>query len=223
SLTYKVWSVDTNIVKSPITGDYDLVGLPGMALDSVTVNFAGITGLQPNTGNFGVGFFTTPLYNFQSSIYAGYEITTLWDSLGGDTVSLAATSIRTAGTTDKDHYGVTKGGDTVVITRGAYEVNNTWYDYAYDFGYNLYLSIAPLVNLTSNTTENVRGIQNNNLTFFGTYPNPATTSTNIKFSLKNSADVTVYVSDMTGRLIKTIEQADLSSGDHIVTLNTSDL
>ncbi|HXS38055.1 MAG TPA: T9SS type A sorting domain-containing protein [Flavipsychrobacter sp.] len=219
SLTYKIWSIDTNITPSPITGLDSLIGIPDQTLDSVNVNF---TALNVNTGNYGVGWFATPISNLQTGIWAGYELTTPWSSLSGDTIVLGATSQRALGTTDKNTVFHRSAVDSAILVRGAYEMNSTWYDYSYDLGFNGYLAIAPVVDITANP-ESVKGIQNNNLTFFGNYPNPATTSTNIKFSLKNSADVTVYVSDMTGRLLKTVEQPGLSSGNHIITLNTFDL
>ena len=63
----------------------------------------------------------------------------------------------------------------------------------------------------------------NGITFYGNFPNPAVNNTNIQFSIATATHVTITITDMAGRTINTIQQNNLTAGQHIVPVNTRDL
>ena len=61
---------------------------------------------------------------------------------------------------------------------------------------------------------------NRNLTGMTLFPNPTTGITNIKFSLKDAAEVSAEIYDLTGRTVSIVRsEASLSVGDHILPAN----
>ena len=54
------------------------------------------------------------------------------------------------------------------------------------------------------------------------YPNPFMTSVNITFSIEKEQKVVVAIYDITGKLVKTLVDQNLSEGDHKVTWNSQD-
>jgi hypothetical protein len=59
--------------------------------------------------------------------------------------------------------------------------------------------------------------------FTDVYPNPASSSTTIFFSLSNAQQVSFKVFDMSGRLITTLTEQESGEGDNQITWNTSDI
>lgn len=55
------------------------------------------------------------------------------------------------------------------------------------------------------------------------YPNPARTSTNIKFHLSSGSNIQLYVSDNTGQRIRNLAQGNYQQGTHLLVVSTSDL
>jgi hypothetical protein len=55
------------------------------------------------------------------------------------------------------------------------------------------------------------------------YPNPFNPSTNIDFSLPFTADATIRVYDMTGRIISTVNLPGTTAGNHSVQFNATNL
>jgi hypothetical protein len=85
----------------------------------------------------------------------------------------------------------------------------------------------PYINLsfdpTIQTTLSVNEIKNNNgLSLMQNIPNPADFSTEIRYSLGNTANVTLEVVDVTGKVIATHALGMRAAGDHSFELNTSD-
>jgi len=60
-------------------------------------------------------------------------------------------------------------------------------------------------------------------TFTDVYPNPASSSATIFFSLSNTQQVSFKVYDMSGRLVTTITEQESGEGDNQITWNTSDI
>jgi hypothetical protein len=88
-------------------------------------------------------------------------------------------------------------------------------------------SYDPYTNLsfdpTIQTSLSVNEIKNNNgLSLMQNIPNPATFSTEIRYSLGNTANVTLEVVDVTGKVIATHALGMRAAGDHSFELNTSD-
>ncbi len=64
---------------------------------------------------------------------------------------------------------------------------------------------------------------NNNLSFVSLTPNPAQNFVRANIALAKSSNVTATLSDVTGRVIATVFNGNLSSGKNFITINTSDL
>ncbi len=54
-------------------------------------------------------------------------------------------------------------------------------------------------------------------------PNPADAATIITFELPETADINVYVTDITGRIVKEVVNGTFNAGTHNATINTADL
>ncbi len=72
-------------------------------------------------------------------------------------------------------------------------------------------------------TEVVGVNENSNISSFQNYPNPADVAQNIKYSLKTTADVTVSITDIAGKVIMFQNEGQQFQGEHITALNTSTL
>ncbi|MFV1980347.1 MAG: T9SS type A sorting domain-containing protein, partial [Rhodothermia bacterium] len=55
------------------------------------------------------------------------------------------------------------------------------------------------------------------------YPNPFNPSTSINYGLKNTSHVTLQVFDVTGRLVETLVDEQLSAGSYRVTFDAGNL
>ncbi len=53
-------------------------------------------------------------------------------------------------------------------------------------------------------------------------PNPFDGSSRINFSLENSANVTFEITDVTGKIVKTIQKGNLSAGNHMIELDANE-
>lgn len=56
-----------------------------------------------------------------------------------------------------------------------------------------------------------------------TYPNPTTDNTTLSFNLKENSNVTVQVYSITGRLVKTITEKNVSAGSQLLTIDSNEL
>ena len=56
---------------------------------------------------------------------------------------------------------------------------------------------------------------------FSVYPNPTTSDLNIKFELQNSSKVNISIMDISGRVVSTVLQNELSAGTHVYSHNVS--
>ncbi len=54
-------------------------------------------------------------------------------------------------------------------------------------------------------------------------PNPAVSSTAVNFEIVNANTVSLSLYDVTGKLIKTINQGKIAAGVHTIVLETSDV
>lgn len=73
------------------------------------------------------------------------------------------------------------------------------------------------------TTTSLMEFDINRIQLKQNYPNPATDYTNIEFELSKAGNVTLYLTDITGNLVKTILSGIYSSGNHLVVLTLQDL
>jgi type IX secretion system substrate protein len=199
-------------------------GFPNNIMNGVTVPVTQI-GIGTVSDTTKAYLFAYPSAGTTHSFFAGYYINYDYAALNGDTIAIAS-SLNGDRTSPK--YSIafdTTGGDTIITTiinvqNATQASDHTWYDNytQHDSLFND-LAIYPIVVIGG--LEGVNGITRKNLTFFGNYPNPAANNTNIKFSLSASADVTIQFMDMNGRVFNTVKQNDLSTGEHIVPINTA--
>lgn len=214
SLSVKVWSAGPQTAITGLTNVY-YSGFPAQELAAKQINFADL-----NLTTTDVEMFATPTALVSGYVFAGFEMNPYnWSAMNGDTVGLMAT-------VNGERHSVTiglSGTDTIVNDQNVVKLAgaSSWYDVYLAANIKTHLAIAPI--FVVNNPVGVKNITKNNLTFFGNYPNPAVNSTNIKFALKNAADVTVNVYDMNGRVINTINQSKLGAGEHTIAVETTNL
>ena len=84
--------------------------------------------------------------------------------------------------------------------------------------------IASIFNDSSNTVTVVSGLQNVQLAKIQSiYPNPVNNRALLTYIVLHNDPVNVYISDVLGKTVKTIESGDKSLGFHQVEMNLSDL
>ena len=232
TITFNAWNVG---VPQVVSATFEYSGFPGTNIDSLVVP---ITQLGIGAATDTIKTFLFPDFTpdtVQSSFFVGYTINYNFATLNGDTLGLACSL---NGTRTSAVYDTTTYIDSVVNSAGTADsaiyvldtvvnVQNTtlWSDYSWHDNYtgndSLFndLAIYPIVYINSAT--GIKGVTRKDLTFFGNYPNPAVNSTNIKFSLLHNASVTIQIMDMKGRVISTINNTNLSVGEHIIPVNTS--
>lgn len=66
-------------------------------------------------------------------------------------------------------------------------------------------------------------VESNGFTLSQNSPNPALGSTNIEFTTPKVSDVRLYISDMTGKVVKLIVNGSYTAGTHNVAVDTKDL
>jgi len=220
-VNFKVWDIGSQNTADPNYTGFFYSGLPNNTLDSlvVPINLIGINDTNNYLDTFKAYLFTSPTAYLDSSFYVGYEINYIPTALKGDTIGLLC-SLDGERTSSVDT--VLGAGDTVINVQNATEFSGGggWNDNVFDNdGIQDNLYIFPIV--VVKYTTGVSNVRRNNLTFYGNFPNPATNSTNIRFSLATEVDVTVQIEDLNGNIINTIKQSKLSAGEHIIPVNTS--
>ena len=220
TVTFKVW---TQGPKTAITGNplYYWSGFPNTELASEQV---GITQLRMGVGSAPdtqkLTWFTTPTNYLNDSFFVGYQLNYTFASANGDTIALYGDQ---QGERNDAVPFTVQNGDTIWQVRNATQYSdNTWND-NFQVATNLYHNLEILPVFIVHITTGVNGISKNNFTLFGNYPNPATNSTNVKYALKAATTISVSVMDVTGRVISTINEGTVASGDHEVTIPTSQL
>jgi len=216
TVTFYTWNVGPQQATTDPTVFFS--GFPNLALDSVTVPITQLGVAIPDTAEdtFKSFYFTTPTGYLNQSFFVGYHINYNFSALAGDTIGVYTSQ---DGNRASVLYNVS-GVDTIINDQNATLYNDgTWHDNATD---NFFLDndyyIFPIVVVHDNLS--VKGVTNNSLTFFGNYPNPAVSSTNIRFSLADNTDVTIIITDMNGRTVNTIQQNNLFPGEHIIPVDT---
>jgi hypothetical protein len=97
----------------------------------------------------------------------------------------------------------------VVLFRPGFNIKDTIY-FDEPTGPNL----TP-IGITENTGTGIQALQNN--------PNPAKESTEIRFSLASTENVTLKLYDMLGKEMRTILNSNVTAGNHSVRISTADL
>lgn len=89
-------------------------------------------------------------------------------------------------------------------------------------GYDAYLEVGVAGSGITSTNDIVRGT--GGLVSLGqNYPNPIKDFTTIPFTLVKQSDVKIDLYDMNGRLVNTVQEDKLASGEHTININLSSL
>ena len=124
------------------------------------------------------------------------------------------------------------GGDSRVIVpstaapgQSYYKETNTWedfYDYVDDSGFENTGNICIKALAIHNPTLSTSSIKDNgNNILRGNYPNPFSRSTVIRYNLSERSSVKLFIYDITGKLVKTINEGMRSAGEHSYTWNAT--
>ena len=232
TVNFKVWTQGavTNAGRTHLF----MNGVPTTVLTTQSVNISKL-GINMNGKGDSLVYtkFATATAVLKDSFFVGYDINYNFNSLAGDTIGIKTTR---SGYRYASYYFVSGGDTTINVKNAAQYSDNSWHDNAFsNYGLGLHYCIFPVLVVKYNATS-VNGVTHNNLTFFGHSPNPANSSSTVHFSLKKNADVSITLTDMAGRTVRTMSypnqtvgaheaQMDLSAltaGDYIYLLRTSD-
>jgi hypothetical protein len=219
-INFKVWNQGPKVPATGLGPTWSYNGWPNTTLltsqnilvkDLGIDNVGGVDSLKMHMFNTSTGYLV-------DSFFIGYTFNYTWAQMAGDTIGLYTTrdNYRYA-----PYYFFAGTDSTVNVKNAAMFSDNTWHDLAFDnFQQGLHLAVFPIfvINYLS-----VDGITKNNFTLFGNYPNPATNSTNVKYAVKNTTEVTIQVMDVTGRTISSSKEGKMAAGEHTATINTSNL
>lgn len=224
TINFKIWGLSSQIA---VTSSLAYNSFPLGGLDTLTVPVTQL-GIGTTVDTVKSFLFPRPTDTIQGAFFVGYDMTYNFSTLI-DTFGLYSTQdgARTAPwyniITNIDDFTNDTTYDTVIIVQNAtLWSDNVWHEnYTQNDSIKNNLAIYPIVIIGQPT--GINGVTRNNLTFFGNYPNPATSQTNIKFSLSKNADVTLKLTDMQGHIINTIQLNAQGIGEHVINLSTSEL
>jgi hypothetical protein len=203
-------------------------GFPSSSIDGVDVPVTNL-GIGPVKDTIKTFMFATPTAALSGPFFAGYTIDYAYNTLNGDTIALAASTNGHRNPADYSlNYVRNADGDTVA-TQTILNVQNAtqwsdgnWYDnYTQNDSIANNLAVYPIVYIGSPTEAG--SISRNNLTFFGSYPNPAVSNINIQYALSAPASVTIDIVGLNGAIVKSQQEDIQATGKHIATISTSGL
>lgn len=222
SLSFHIWGQGNPFIESATKS---FTGFPDRIISTpLTVPFTEL-GIGPGD-TLKKFMFPTPSVALNGAFFLGFSLNYNFTALNGDTISIARTSPNSRNLRWTITLTIT-GTDTLMSTNYIVQnatqwSDNTWHDnYADNDSLLNNLAIYPIVIIGSPTA--VTGFTKNNLTLLGNYPNPATTQTNVRFSLANQTDVTLQVRDMSDHLVYEQTLPKCTTGEHTLPLNTSTL
>jgi len=96
-----------------------------------------------------------------------------------------------------------------------FDTDNKWYYYSKG-------NKPCMIRLRTSTASGVGENENHSFNLFQNIPNPATTSTKISYEIKNRADVSIIITDLTGRKIMTLNKGNQKEGYYSEDINLSD-
>jgi hypothetical protein len=223
-LTFGIWSRSAQSAAG--TKKFNS-GLPGVARTTLTIPARNI-GAGAGIDTFKNFYFQSPYVlnkAVDSDFFMGYTMpqpyTWSASSLANDTFG-----IRSSGPGKGIGVGsfLNSTNDTIHRNQNVFmNANGAWDDMYWNYiGSEVNLSIVPIVKLTGSLSVD-NGFTTSDLTFFGNYPNPASDRTKIKFSLQSAATVSLVITDLNGRTIRTEPAQKLGAGVQELELNVSDL
>lgn len=198
-------------------------GYPNTVLTSrnVSIKSLGIGVADTALDTFKTYAFATPTAYLTKNFFVGYDISYTWATANGDTISLYSSKI---GSRVGTAYTVSGTDTTINNVNCTQYADGTWHDNLQsNFGVAQNLYVFPIVKIGAAVINSVNGVTRKGLTFYGNYPNPAATSTNVRFALAKSTDVTISVMDASGKVVSTVNNSNMSAGEHTISLETTNL
>ncbi|MCH8495581.1 MAG: CHRD domain-containing protein [Balneolales bacterium] len=131
--------------------------------------------------------------------------------------------------TDMPMFTATTGDLDMILADAGVEIGGsaTIYHRAYASNGSLVTpgptSMATFTRSTSTSIDDVTAEQPLSLRLDQNYPNPFNPSTQIRFEVPQSGDVSLEVFDMTGRLVSTLVNGTVAAGTHTVSFDASSL
>lgn len=221
SVNIRAWSQGPK-VSAGITGRPHLFfnGKPNTVLNTLTVPLTQLRKSNGRIDSFRLFQFATPTAYINDSFFVGFDINYTWATLAGDTVNVVQT---TDGHRHSPTYLVS-GADTLLNVQNATQASNgNWLDNYYEAEPGLYNNYAMYAYFKVRIPNGVNGITKNDLTVFGTFPNPGNNNVTAKFSLAKAADATIDIMDINGRVLQSTTVKGAAAGEHFVPLSTSSL
>lgn len=222
TINFKVWGQSAWSTAANFGANWKYNGLPGATLltsQNISINNLGIDISGAGADTIKAFLFSTASNYIADSFFVGYTPNWSFSASNGDTIGLKTTR---DGYRYAPYYFVA-GTDTIINVKNVTQYSdNSWADNAFEnFQLGHHLAIFPILVVKYNANA-VNGVSKNNLELFGNYPNPASSVTNIKIALKKAARVDVSITDMSGRVIKTISR-DLNAGAALIAVETADM
>lgn len=150
--------------------------------------------------------FSTPVSVQDTQFFVSLDMSELYDTQ--DTVGLFLTP-----------EGCGDGSDAwELFSDGA-----TWapFEESWELESNLYL--FAVVEFDEATSVDDPFVQNNELTLFPAFPNPASAEVTLRYQLDEASDVAIELYTADGRLIRQMDQGRMVKGEHQQRINVSDL
>lgn len=110
--------------------------------------------------------------------------------------------------------------DFSVATAGASLPQTSFVFYASDDEW-FYTTSTPVVRMNFDPTLSVENNELSNMNVSANYPNPFANETTVEFSLKEAADVSYSVVDLTGKVLTEVTKGNTLAGDHAITIDGS--
>ncbi|MFZ4401078.1 MAG: T9SS type A sorting domain-containing protein [Bacteroidales bacterium] len=82
---------------------------------------------------------------------------------------------------------------------------------------------ALMIRTVFDPTIGINEVANNPITLFSCMPNPANNYTKISYELKNNENTSILITDITGRVVKSIHQGTQAKGNYAIDVDLSNL
>lgn len=198
-------------------------GMPGSFIASKSYPFSvlGVSSVDTEMDAEKAFMFNAATELISTSFFVGYTVNYTWSNGMLDTIGLYSNK---DGERTAPSYTVVSASDTTINNVSVTQYSDgSWHDNAvdnYEIRANLY--IFPIVVVGPSVTA-ASSISRNGFSFYGTYPNPANNTTNVKIALAKSSDVTIQIMDMNGSTIRSIKTGILPAGENTLPVATTDL
>lgn len=227
TVKFKGWAQGAKAMVTGTTRTY-FNGKPAAGIDSLTVDLAALrqtaTAANGRVDTVYTARFTNPTNTIADSFFVGVDFGAYnYTALGGDTLNLITTTQGERRTTSPTYF--MQGQDSILNVQNAvFDSSNRWLDQNYqNSGLRHHFVALAIIRIQSVTGIIDNGVTNDDLTFYGAFPNPARTASTVRFSLKTTADVRVDLTDIMGRVVRSINNPRTTAGQHDVEIPVSGL